>query len=101
MDELWWAAGAALDDASGRALFESLIDALPMAVVLAERGGGVVAVNRCYRELFGRLPPPELNALEDPIARRLGADALFRRVLEGESVRRPAAAPGRSATWSA
>src|SRR5687768_9145499 len=89
MDELWWAAGAALDDASGRALFESLIEAMPMAVMLYERSGRLLAVNRCYRVLFHRLPPPGLNVLEDPISRRVGADALFRRALEGETASTP------------
>ena len=89
MDELWWAAGAALDDASGRALFESLIEAMPMAVMLYERSGRLLAVNRCYRELFHRLPPPGLNVLEDPVSRRVGADALFRRALAGETASTP------------
>ena len=71
------------------ALLEGLFEAAPVAFQIYAADGHCVLVNRAFRELFGSVPPPEYNVLEDEIASERGVLELVHRGFRGETIHIP------------
>jgi PAS domain S-box-containing protein len=66
-----------------------LFGAAPFGLQVFRADGTSVLTNRAFAELFGAVPPPEYNVLEDEIAEQNGVSDFIRRAFEGEVVTVP------------
>ena len=71
------------------ALLAGFFDYAPVAFQVYGVDGHSLLVNSAFRRLFGSVPPPEYNVLEDEIAERAGVLGQIRRAFQGEIVRTP------------
>lgn len=71
------------------AMLERLFAYAPVGFQLYEASGHSLLTNRAFLEMFGSIPPPDYNVLEDEIAEREGVLGLIRRAFAGEVVRVP------------
>ena len=71
------------------ALLEGIFSHSPLALQIYDASGHSILTNDAFRKLFGAVPPPEYNVLEDDIARENGMLALIRRSFLGETVHLP------------
>lgn len=71
------------------AMLERLFAFAPVGFQLYDASGRSLLTNRAYLEMFGVLPPPEYNVMEDEIAERNGVLDLIKSAFLGKVVRIP------------
>jgi PAS domain S-box-containing protein len=71
------------------ALLTGIFNHSPVGFQIYRADGHCLLTNPAFEALFGSVPPPEYNVLEDEIARATGAIDLIRRAFAGETVQLP------------
>ena len=73
------------------ALFDSFVDASPVAVEVYDRTGALLRSNKAAERLLGKVPPPGLSLFEERGLKRAGLlEPQLKRVLAGTRVETPA-----------
>jgi two-component system cell cycle sensor histidine kinase/response regulator CckA len=70
-------------------LLASLFERAPIGLQLYRADGHCLLTNQAFRDIFGAVPPPEYNILEDPLLARDGLLEQMRRAFGGETITVP------------
>jgi PAS domain S-box-containing protein len=71
------------------ALLRDMFALSPVPYVIFDAAGHALAANPAYAAMFGALPPPAYNVLEDEIAAALGIAGAIRAAFGGETITTP------------